>query len=95
MSQARHYENQEIMAELVTALSEIKESAASAPAAATGGTKRSALESAAIFDEIAAGITDPANAASAKSVKAILLYVLLKDGKEATKYSKINIFYNN
>ena len=94
MSQARHYENQEIMAELITALTEIKESGASAQPQ-TGGTKRSALESAAVFDEISAGIADPSNAANAKSVKAILLYVLLKDGKEAARYSKINLSYIN
>ncbi|KAE9551475.1 hypothetical protein FO519_005320 [Halicephalobus sp. NKZ332] len=86
MSQARNYQNSELMAELMNALGEIKDTEGSTQAA-TGGTKRSGLESAAVFEEIAAGIADPANAANAKSVKAILLYVLLKDGSEATKYT--------
>uniref|UniRef100_A0AC34RGW0 SCP2 domain-containing protein n=1 Tax=Panagrolaimus sp. JU765 TaxID=591449 RepID=A0AC34RGW0_9BILA len=86
MSQAQHYgTTAELTAELLNALAEIKDSTPT-----TGhktGTKRSGLESGPVFEEMAAGLNDPAHAAAAKSVKAIILYNLTKDGKEVAKYT--------
>jgi 3-hydroxyacyl-CoA dehydrogenase/3a,7a,12a-trihydroxy-5b-cholest-24-enoyl-CoA hydratase len=85
MSQARHYNAQELMAELVSALSEHGNTGNSGNGANTGGNKNSSLESAPIFEEIAKGLKE--NSTAAKNVKAIIMYILLKDGKEVAKYT--------
>jgi 3-hydroxyacyl-CoA dehydrogenase/3a,7a,12a-trihydroxy-5b-cholest-24-enoyl-CoA hydratase len=82
MSQARHYNAQELMAELVSALSEHGNTGNSG---STGGSKNNSQESAPIFEEIAKGLKE--NSTAAKNVKAIIMYVLLKDGKEVAKYT--------
>jgi 3-hydroxyacyl-CoA dehydrogenase/3a,7a,12a-trihydroxy-5b-cholest-24-enoyl-CoA hydratase len=84
MSQARNYNAQELMAELVSALSE-HGNTSSGNTGSTTGNKHSSLESAPIFEEIAKGLKE--NSTAAKNVKAIIMYVLLKDGKEVAKYT--------
>ena len=87
MSKARHYQAGELMNELVSALGEHGSTAPSGGNSGSGGgNKRSSLQSAPIFEEIANGLKE--NAAAAKNVKAIIMYILLKDGKEVAKYSK-------
>uniref|UniRef100_A0AC34F578 SCP2 domain-containing protein n=1 Tax=Panagrolaimus sp. ES5 TaxID=591445 RepID=A0AC34F578_9BILA len=86
MSNARHYNAQELMGELVSALSEHGNSATGNNTGNTGGNKtHSSLESAPIFEEISKGLKE--NATAAKNVKAIIMYILLKDGKEAAKFT--------
>lgn len=86
MSQARNYQAAELMAELVSALNEHGNTTSSQNNNDTSKGS-STLESAPIFDEISKGLKE--NSTAAKNVKAIIMYVLLKNGKEATKYSKI------
>lgn len=80
----------EITAGLLEALEQQKSkstaSATKGSSQASGGEFTSNLKSAALFKQMADGVKQ--NQDAAKNVKAIILYVITKNGKEAGKFSK-------
>jgi len=85
MSKAKHFENnRDVTAELIEALANQATETTNQSATQSTGFS-STLKSAAVFKQIADGVKQ--NPDAAKSAKAIVLYVITQNGKEAGKFT--------